>query len=215
MSASNDDLAVIKVIENGPYVLEGEVEVVDAAGEDVSRDGKAFLCRCGRSRNKPFCDGSHNDIDFDGSETADRGPIADRRKSYESKELTIHDDRSICSHAAECTDRLPQVWRIRGRPWIDPRGAPAEEVREVIPACPSGALQYVDQGGDEPSEDPADPAIGAAVHGPLELRGPIAVEASDGTPYEVRNRQTLCRCGLSSNKPFCDGSHWDKFKDPE
>ena len=215
MSESNGDLPVIKVTENGPYVLEGEVEVLDAVGEDVSKDGKAFLCRCGHSRNKPFCDGSHNKIDFDGSETADRGSIADRSRSYESKELTVHDDRSICSHAAECTERLPEVWRIRGRPWIDPSGAPADEVREVVPACPSGALRYVEKDGDEPVEEPDDPAVRTAVDGPYELRGGIAVEAADGTAYEVRNRQALCRCGLSSNKPFCDGSHRDSFKDPE
>ena len=154
MSESKGDLAVIKVIENGPYVLEGEVEVLDALGEDVSKDGKAFLCRCGQSANKPFCDGSHNKIDFDGSETADRGSIADRRRSYESKELTIHDDRSICSHAAECTERLPQVWRIRGRPWIDPKGAPAEEVKEVFPPARRGHSSTSSRTGENRSRNP-------------------------------------------------------------
>ena len=215
MSDGNGDSPVIKVTEGGPYVLEGAVELRDATGEDVSKDGKAFLCRCGHSQNKPFCDGSHNKADFDGSESADHGPIADRRRAYESEEITILDDRSVCSHAAECTDRLPQVWRIRGRPWIDPKGAPVDETKEVIPRCPSGALQYLEPGSDEPVEEDLEPAVEAAVDGPYMLRGGIAVVSADGTPYEVRNRQALCRCGRSSNKPFCDGSHWDNFKDPE
>ena len=215
MSDGNGGMPVIKVSEDGPYVLEGAVEILDAAGENVSKDGKAFLCRCGHSRNKPFCDGSHNSAGFDGSETADHGPIADRQRAYESDEITILDDRGICSHAAECTDRLPQVWRIRGRPWIDPKGAPADEIKAVVPECPSGALQYTEPGSAGPVEEDLEPAVKAAVDGPYMLRGAIEVRSADGTPYEVRNRQALCRCGLSSNKPFCDGSHWDSFKDPE
>jgi hypothetical protein len=57
---------------------------------------------------------------------------------------------------------------------------------------------------DDPSEE---------CSGPLWLRGGIPVVSADGTPYEVRNRQTLCRCGGSANKPFCDGTHITiKFK---
>lgn len=215
MSDGNGETPVIRVTEDGPYALEGTVEIRDASNEDVTRDGKAFLCRCGHSQNKPFCDGSHNKVDFDGSETADHGPIAERRKAYESEKITILDDRSICSHAAECTDRLPQVWRIRGRPWIDPKGAPPEEAKDVIPRCPSGALQYTEPGSDGPVEQETEPAVKAAVDGPYMLRGGIEVVSAEGRPYEVRNRQALCRCGLSSNKPFCDGSHWDNFSDPE
>ena len=215
MSESNDDLPVITVTGDGPYMLEGNAEIRDALGEDVSKDGKAFLCRCGHSSNKPFCDGSHKKIGFDGTETADHGPIAERRDSYGAAEVTILDDRSVCSHAGECTDRLPEVWKLREEPWIDPVGAPASQIKEVIPKCPSGALQYTEPGSDGPVEEPMAPAVKASVDGPYMLRGGIEVRSADGTPYEVRNRQTLCRCGLSSNKPFCDGSHWDNFKDPE
>lgn len=215
MGDSKDDLTVLTVSEHGPYVVEGEVELRDAVGEEVSKDGKAFLCRCGQSKNKPFCDGSHNKIDFDGSETADHGPIAGRRRAYESDQVTILDDRSVCAHAAECTDRLPTVFRQGEKPWIDPEGAPAGDIKALIPDCPSGALEYTEPGSTEPVEQPAEPAIKAAVHGPYMLRGGIEVRSADGTPYEVRERQTLCRCGLSSNKPFCDGSHWDNFRDPE
>ena len=50
-----------------------------------------------------------------------------------------------------------------------------------------------------------DPSVG--VSGPLWVRGGIPVVSSDGVQYEPRNRTTLCRCGASRNKPFCDGTH--------
>lgn len=205
----------VSVTENGPYMVEGLSELIDARGEDVSKDGKVFLCRCGQSSNKPFCDGTHKKVGFDGSETADRGPIAGRQDSYEAEEVTILDDRGVCAHAGECTDRLPSVWKLRSEPWIDPDGAPAEEIKSVVPRCPSGALQYTEPGSPEPVEQAQSLAIHASVNGPYHLRGGIPVHSADGEPYEVRNRQTLCRCGRSSNKPFCDGTHWDGFKDPE
>ena len=57
-----------------------------------------------------------------------------------------------------------------------------------------------------------DPALGCS--GPLWVRGGITIESSDGTPHEISNKVTLCRCGMSVNKPFCNGSHASiKFKD--
>ncbi len=205
----------VTVTENGPYMVEGITELIDARGEDVSKDGKAFLCRCGQSSNKPFCDGTHKKVGFDGTETADKGPIAERQDSYEAEQVTILDDRSVCAHAGECTDRLPSVWKLKSEPWIDPEGAPAGEITQVVRQCPSGALQYTEPGSTDPVEEALSPAIRASVDGPYHLRGGIPVSSSDGESYEVRNRQTLCRCGRSSNKPFCDGTHWEGFKDPE
>jgi CDGSH-type Zn-finger protein len=205
----------ISVTENGPYMVEGAVEIQDALGETVSNDGKAFLCRCGRSSNKPFCDGTHKKVGFDGAETADKGPIADRRDAYEAEEVTILDDRSVCAHAGECTDGLPAVWTLGVEPWIDQNAAPADQVKAVIGRCPSGALSYAEPGSAEPSEGTLSPAIEASVNGPYHVGGGIPVRSADGEAYEVRGRQTLCRCGGSSNKPFCDGTHWKGFKDPE
>jgi hypothetical protein len=79
--------------------------------------------------------------------------------------------------------------------------------------CPSGRLRAlsIETGVfEEPELAPSialvtDPAQGVA--GPLWVRGGIEVIGADGTPYEARNRVTLCRCGASKNKPFCDGSH--------
>ncbi len=215
MSREAADGPTITVTENGPYMLEGAAEVRDAKAATVSEAGKVFLCRCGRSSNKPFCDGTHKKVGFEGTETADTGPIAERRDDYEAAEVTIHDDRSVCAHAGECTDRTPSVWRLNTEPWINPTGAPTEEIKSTIRHCPSGALTYSEPGSGEPAEEPMSQAVKASVDGPYHVRGGIPVISAGGEGYEVRNRQTLCRCGGSSNKPFCDGTHWKGFKDPQ
>jgi CDGSH-type Zn-finger protein len=215
MSGQAGTAVTITVTDNGPYMVEGAVEVRNALGETVSEGGKVFLCRCGRSSNKPLCDGTHNKVGFDGAETADHGPIADRRDAYEADAVTILDDRSVCAHAGECTDGLPAVWKLGTEPWIDQNAAPADEIEAVIRRCPSGALSYAEPGSAEAVEETASPAVKASVNGPYHVRGGIPVRSAGGEAYEVRSRQTLCRCGGSSNKPFCDGTHWKGFKDPE
>jgi CDGSH-type Zn-finger protein len=206
---------LITVTEDGPYMVEGRVEITNAEGEVVSTEGKVFLCRCGGSQSKPFCDGTHNKNDFSGAEVADRGPIAKRRQAYEGDGITLYDDRSVCSHAGECTDSLPSVWKLKEEPWIDAKAASAEQIAEVVSKCPSGALSYARGDNAQPVEEPMQPAIRASTNGPYHVRGGIQVASPDGAGYEPRNRQTLCRCGGSKNKPFCDGTHWyERFKDP-
>ena len=168
------------------------------------RDGlprrSTALCRCGRSSNKPFCDGTHKTVGFDGTETADAGPIADRRDAYEAAEVTIYDDRSVCAHAGACTDGLPAVWKLGTEPWIDQNAASADEIKATIAKCPSGALTSSEPGGAV-VEQPLSPAVKAGVNGPYQVRGGIPVTSSGGETYEVRNRQTLCRCCLLYTSP--------------
>jgi hypothetical protein len=81
--------------------------------------------------------------------------------------------------------------------------------------CPSGRLLTQVDGSDEVDELPYEPSIAVVADGPLWVRGGVRIEGADGEPYEVRNRVTLCRCGASENKPFCDGTHKDiGFRDP-
>jgi len=97
------------------------------------------LCRCGRSANKPFCDGSHVKTGFKSDETSGSEP--DRRDDYVGKEITIHDNREICAHAGFCTSGLPSVWEYKNQPWIDPDGDTVERIIETIRKCPSGHMR--------------------------------------------------------------------------
>jgi hypothetical protein len=82
-----------------------------------------------------------------------------------------------------------------------------ERMQRMVELCPSGRLAWV-ASADAPEHEPDyAPAIAVWRNGPYFVRGGVPVVGADGEPYEVRNRQSLCRCGQSGNKPFCDGSH--------
>jgi CDGSH-type Zn-finger protein len=213
-----DSRPKISCAPNGPYYLMHNMQATvvpnlrRASGEACATVRGVALCRCGGSKNKPFCDGTHSAIGFKDAKTADPGK--DRRESYAGKRITILDNRSICSHAGFCTDGLKSVFRMHEEPWIDPDGAAAEEIVATIRKCPSGALSYAIDGVEAgPPQRP--PMITVtdngsyAVTGGVELMG---VKLGQGASTE---HYTLCRCGASKNKPFCDGAHWDVgFRDP-
>ena len=213
----------VVVSKNGPYLVSGGVPlagqtiVADQAGESHAwKQGAAVpapesyaLCRCGRSANKPFCDGSHTKVGFDGTETASRAPYREQAQVMEGPALALTDAEGLCAFARFC-DPNGQVWNQVGR--TDEAQVRAHFVRQVND-CPSGRLVAWDRRTGEPLEPRLPVSIGLiqdpaqGVSGPLWLRGGIAVIAADGFAYEVRNRVTLCRCGASKNKPFCDGTH--------
>ncbi len=128
----------IIVTEHGPYRVVGDVAIHDAEGKLVRNTGSSCLCRCGGSRNKPFCDATHGLKGFDGSESADHGSIADRRDSYAGDRVTVYDDRSRCAHFGQCTRNLPGVFRDDAEPFVVPHGAPPADITAVIAGCPSG-----------------------------------------------------------------------------
>ena len=114
------------------------------------------------------------------------------------------DDPSLCSQAGHCGDRFTNVWQMIGRT-SDPEVK--ARLERMVELCPSGRLEYApapDAGSVEPD---LGEGIAVTADGPLWVRGGIRVESADGHVYETRNRVTLCRCGASRNKPFCDGSH--------
>ena len=204
----------IRVLNGGPYRVEGGVPILDHEGAGIEAPPAYSLCRCGGSENKPFCDGTHKSNNFNGQEFASKDTASDRAESFEGEGITIHDDKSRCAHAGVCTDNLRQVFRLGVEPWTDPNAAEADEIARVISLCPSGSLSYSLSGSPEPVEHPEGPSITVAKDAPLAVRG-VQVVAGDGEVYYARERQTLCRCGGSRNKPFCDGSHWYMgFKDP-
>lgn len=212
---ANDDENVSPVVqckENGPYIIRGVHTLSDAHGGRIETKAVFALCRCGGSANKPFCDGTHSKIEF--SSGRDAGGPGGRRESYAGKRIAIHDNRSICAHAGICTDTLKGVWRMNEEPWIDPDGADPAEIIETIRRCPSGALSY-SLDGAQAAEPMSEPAIRVEKDGPYRVTGGCALDGADWAEGALRTRFTLCRCGASKNKPFCDGSHRDAgFTDP-
>jgi CDGSH-type Zn-finger protein len=169
------------------------------------------LCRCGGSANKPYCDGTHQRNGFSGQRqgAADRDPRAD----YRGPRIVIHDDRTICAHAGHCTDGLAAVFKYGSEPWIDPAGAEADAIVETIRRCPSGALSYTIDGLDGPIST-GDTTMIVTKNGPYAVVGALAWDDRHLERQPALHRWTLCRCGASKNKPFCDGSHWNvSFED--
>jgi CDGSH-type Zn-finger protein len=208
----------ITATENGPYRVRGvhrivwrspvtteEGEPIAWAQGDVLTDAleEYWLCRCGQSNNKPFCDSSHRRVGFEATDDADTGARADRATSYGSGDVVLEDDRSVCVHAGFCATKLTNAWRLSAR---DDLGAREQSQLVAMAAhCPSGALTLELAGKDVEPPMPAEVAL--MPDGPLLLTGGVLVERSDRSVVELRNRVALCRCGASSNKPLCDGSH--------
>jgi len=213
----------IKVKPNGPYLVTGGISLSDQIfilDDDCLstgyREGKKYplqeefeLCRCGKSKDKPYCDGTHNDVEFDGSETASRKPFMEQAEpATTGAVMDLYDVVSLCANARFC-DRA-------GGAWDNTRASDEPEAKKIalqeVFDCPAGRLVLKDKAGND-IETEIEPSIGLIidpvvnVYGPIWARGGIPVEAADGKLYEVRNRVTLCRCGKSENKPFCDGKH--------
>jgi CDGSH-type Zn-finger protein len=209
-------------LPNGPYYLLNDMKpkkvenLQNSKGESLSTVNGVALCRCGASKNKPFCDGTHAIIGFSieskvgesvGSE--EKKVIKDKRKDYVGKKITVHDNRRICSHAAECVNNLPSVFKLNSRPWIDSDAAEVNEIVDTIRKCPSGALSYSIDDKEYSDQNDRDPMVTVSEDGPYAITGGVEIigdniQFGDGASKE---HYTLCRCGASNNKPFCDGMH--------
>lgn len=189
---------------NGPYLVKNLENLADKRGSIETKETMA-LCRCGQSANKPFCDGTHAKVGFSSEKL--EGHVEDKRENYVGRQITIHDNRGICAHAGYCTDALASVFRMKQEPWIDPDAATVKEVIATIQKCPSGALSYSIDDVEYRDRD-GEPAIFLAPNGPYIVSGGADIGATPLAEGVSEEHFTLCRCGASKNKPFCDGSHW-------
>lgn len=219
--------ARIRVKLGGPYVVEGDIplvkktQIVSEFGEPLNwrkdadlKGGESYeLCRCGHSKEKPYCDASHCDVDFDGTETAPTNTFAERaRVDDKGVGIVVKSDFSICMDSGFCGNRLTKIRKMvveTAEPKI------RAEIMAMIDRCPSGTYTY-SMDKDSPDVE-ADLPMQIAqtieitqygpIEGPLWVTGNIPIERSDGKPFETRNRVTLCNCGESKLKPLCDGTH--------
>jgi len=146
-------------------------------------------------------------------------------KEYSNKDLIVYWEPERCSHSAICLKRLPSVFDVDRRPWVNINAASPEEIIKTIDECPSGALKYSLPEGSPVNPDLAkgpgsrDAASNAAAslvrikvirNGPLVLEGPYQLQDVDGSIKQETGKTSLCRCGLSEKRPFCDGTHYRK-----
>lgn len=128
---------------------------------------------------------------------------------YENDKVVVQFDPNICEHAAECVHGLDSVFNIKNRPWVNVDGASPEEIAQVIAKCPTGALKFERKGESASVETSTDtPMVMTLVpNGPIRVAGKFIVKDDKGVVLAEMEKASLCRCGLSANKPFCDGSH--------
>ena len=212
----------IRVSGDGPYLVTNARRVRNWLGETFPVPPQAALCRCGESKTKPFCDGTHAQIGFSGDKDPNRVP--DRRETYVGQQVMILDNRGICQHSGFCTDRIATAFRSNQTPFVAPSGGRMDELIRAVRACPSGALSYAIDGVEAREHvdyhGTREPAIEVTKDGPYRITGAIPLVDARGVDV-ARNagssleHYALCRCGHSQNKPFCSGMHWYiEFHDP-
>ncbi|MFB4274409.1 ferritin-like domain-containing protein [Nonomuraea sp. MTCD27] len=214
----------IVVLRDGPYVVYGGVplrrkrKIVSEpeknaltwqTGEPLETEDTYALCRCGHSGAKPFCDGTHAVIGFDGTESEVMRPYKELQHVHDGVGISAQRVGELCVHAAFCIGRTrPIAAMLADTGDSDVRS----EVMGRIDHCPSGSYSYALERGGDTIEADLPRAVSVleeedGLAGALWVTGGVPVVRSDGRPLETRNRVTLCRCGHSGNKPLCDGTH--------
>ncbi|WP_419763622.1 MAG: CDGSH iron-sulfur domain-containing protein [Arcobacter sp.] len=199
----------IEPIKNGP------LKVVNQTKEDLKDilfyDSQPLilaktnlLCRCGRTNNQPYCDGTHIKYNFTSRNNLEEEIL----QIYDSKNVTVTFNRSICAGSENCVKKFPDIYTSGSVDWINLEKGTIENIIASIEDCPSGALSYsLNKDADCQLEDCQKEKIDIIKHGPIQVRGPINIKIEKWSSFANKTKFTLCRCGNSQNKPFCDYSH--------
>lgn len=218
-----DNQKKVKVTDNGPYKVTGKVAMnklrykTNERGFSLSYEetesypvkDTSYLCRCGKSLNKPYCDGTHME-GFDGTETAGHRTYDEMAKCIEGKLMDLLDAEELCSVSRFC-DTKSGTWNlVETAENLDAK----DIVKHQCIHCPSGRLTMVTKEGERiepylPKQISVLQDPDCSREGPLWIQGGMEIEDAQGKCYPIRNRVTLCCCGRSKNKPFCDASHVD------
>lgn len=128
-------------------------------------------------------------------------------KEYTNDEVTIVWESHKCIHSAICVKGLPHVFQPKDKPWIKIDAAKTDALVNQVKACPSGALSFYMNDEKDKSFGVLETKVEVMENGPLLIYGTLNIYHKDGTK-ETKNKTTaFCRCGLSTNKPYCDGTH--------
>ncbi len=215
--------AKIQVSKDGPYLVTGNIPLIREIEvrkpnspphewkkvSDYPEKESYALCRCGLSKTMPYCDGSHVEAKFDGTETAVRRSHPEKPKLVKGPGVDLDPNAAPCARAQFCQ-------RAGGIGHLVAESGEKEKrdlAIEVAGQCPTGRLVTYDKDTGEPIEPDLEKVISVTedpergISGPLWVKGGILIEGADGEPYPVCNRVGLCRCGRSKRMPLCDGSH--------
>ena len=190
---------VISCSKNGPMIVKGLENFIDSDGKRIAVKPAIGLCRCGASLNKPFCDGNHKYSGFTDEVSPDR-------TENKITDIAIVNNPLLCSVAEYCHSELNSVFNMNNDPWINPDGDTLEHIKAAIEKCPSGALSYSIKGQPQSVCD-CEATITVEKNGPLRITGSIELKDANWGQGASQEHYTLCRCGASKNKPFCDGTH--------
>src|SRR4029450_49549 len=127
-------------------------------------------------------------------------------KEYATDEIVVEWEPRLCFHSGNCSRLLPKVFDRDRRPWVKADEASADEIERTVAQCPSGALRSTALTGRrvQPRQRFE---ICASAGGPLLVTGGVRIVDAEGNVLFQGERAALRRCGGSSNKPFCDGTH--------
>lgn len=139
---------------------------------------------------------------------SERSPTPDTTKTYTNGEITVMWKPSVCIHSKVCWTQLIEVFNPKARPWINMAGADTARIAGQVDRCPSKALSYFRNEESVRAEDvQAESIVEPIPNGPLLVYGNLRVKGADGQETQKNKVTAFCRCGASSNKPYCDGSH--------
>ncbi|MCR9159464.1 MAG: CDGSH iron-sulfur domain-containing protein [Nannocystaceae bacterium] len=189
----------LTVLDNGPLKVSADSLTLHYCGEplEVEAGSDVYICRCGQSKNAPFCDGSHQKVGF----VAEPPKGNDKDiKVWEGKTIRTFFNPNTCMHALYCKP----LKDLRARELGGDTDA-AAEIARVVMSCPSGALNY-ESTEVTPPQSADGPDIDVREGGECRIQTAFQINATPGERQDM-SRATLCRCGLSKNKPWCDGAH--------
>lgn len=216
MAGDKEKKGMIVFTKFSPYTVV-DTKIENYKGEEYEIPRTVSLCRCGHSKNKPFCDGTHaRGVEFNNEREEEKNRGA---KGYTGDKIIVYFDKYICKHAAKCVKGYPEVFNTEKIPWIEMKNATdIEKLIKVIKSCPSGALSYQLEGGERETVYHDIEKITIEKNGSINITGGVKV-IDDNNSEEIldsKEHYSLCRCGHSKHKPFCDGTHKHiKFNDEE
>lgn len=216
-------LQEIIIVKAGPYIVKGSIPLDHAKAildeNNFPVEWKFFnpyplqstytLCRCGKTKKPPFCDGAHHSADFQGREVAEAKPFDEAMTLIKGPSISMKDLKCLCMMAKFCNIN-DNVWNQIAQPLDE---TDYQKTLQAIQHCPAGRLVPIDTLSGQILEPLHPPSIsiieehGYVNQGAIWVKGGIPITSSSDFQYEVRNRVTLCRCGQSRNMPFCDGKH--------